>query len=148
MIAVGQRYARIGGAARSGSHARHDLEGDALARQRFDLLAAAPEDERIAALQAQHTFALAGEAHQHFADLILRHGVVLGLLADKDTLGVAADQVEDAVADQPVVQHHVGLLHQPECAEGKQIRIARPCAYQVDLTDRLAAAFLQPPLQQ
>jgi len=40
------------------------------------------------------------------------------------------------VADQPVVKHNVGLLHQAKRAEGQKVGIARPGANQVDLANR------------
>ena len=81
------------------------------------------------------------QANQQFADLLLRHGVVLFHLTDIDALGVPAHEIEDAVADEPVVQHHVGLLHQAKCTKCQQVRIARPGTHQIHLTARWFVAF-------
>ena len=54
VVAVGERNAGVGRGADRRRHARAHLEGDAMLGQRLDLLAAAAEQERIAALEAQH----------------------------------------------------------------------------------------------
>ena len=59
--AVGHRDARVGGRRDAGRHTRDDLERDAGGGQRLSLLAAAPEHEGVAALQAHDTAALARE---------------------------------------------------------------------------------------
>ena len=105
----------------------------------LDFLAAAPENERVAALQPQHALPLLRQPHQQLADVLLRQRMIVRLLADIDARRVAADEIQDARTDQPVVEHHVGALHQPQGAEGEQIGIARPGADQIDLADRLAA---------
>ena len=64
--------------------------GMLLFRELFDLLAAAPENEGVAALQAQHALALQRQLDHQVADLLLRQGVIGALLADIDALGVAA----------------------------------------------------------
>ncbi len=139
---MGQRDSRIGRAAAGRGDAGDDLEGDALAGQRLDLLAAASEDEGVAALQPQDPLALPRELDQQRGDLGLGQGVVLGHLADIDALRVAAHQVEDRLADQPVVEHHVGLLHQAQGPEGEQVRIPGAGADEVDLAQRQLALGL------
>ena len=62
VVAVGQRDDGSGGAAGGGGDARDDLERDAGLQQRLDLLAAAAEDQRVAALQPDHALARAGRA--------------------------------------------------------------------------------------
>jgi hypothetical protein len=133
VIAMRQRNAGIGRAPARRRDARTHLERNAMLGELLDLLAAAPEDERIAALEPQHALALFGQRHQHLADFLLRHGMVGAALADIDALGLAADEIEDVVADQPVVEHDIGLLHEPLGAEGEQIGIARPGADEIDL---------------
>ena len=135
VIAMGQRDAGIGRASGGGGDAGADLERNALFGQFFDLLAAAPENEGVAALQAQHALALQGQLDHQVADLLLRQGVIGALLADIDALGVAAHPVHDRGVDQPVVEHHVGFLHQAEGPERQQVRVARPGAHQIDLAD-------------
>jgi hypothetical protein len=136
VVAMRQRNARIRCAAGGRRDARHDLERDAGCRQLVDLLAATPEDEGIAALEPQHTLALAGEAHQQLVDVLLRQGVPAALLADVDHLGVAPHQFQHPRRDQAVVEHHIRLLHQAQGTEGQQVRITRPAADQVHLALR------------
>ena len=62
VIAMRERNARVRGAACRGSDARHDFEANACSRERFELFAAAAEDERIAAFQPAHALALAARA--------------------------------------------------------------------------------------
>ena len=52
-----------------GGDPRNDAEGDAGAGERQRFLAAAPEHERIAALEAEHAAARARELDQPFADV-------------------------------------------------------------------------------
>ena len=52
VVAVGDRDPRVGGGGDAGGHAGDDLELDPGGAQRLALLAAPPEDERVAALQA------------------------------------------------------------------------------------------------
>ncbi len=89
-----------------------------------------------AALEPQHALAGARQAHQLGVDFVLRHGVLIAALADENTLGVTAHQVEDGRRKQAVVQNHVRLLHQPQGAERQQIRIAGTGADQIDLAWR------------
>ena len=56
------------------------------AMQRF--LAAAPEHERIAALQAAHAFALKRAGDEQFVDFLLRQSMARGFFADENHLGV------------------------------------------------------------
>jgi len=101
--------------------------------QRFDFLAAAAEDEGIAALQTQHALAFLGQAHQHEVDFLLRHRMVVALLADIDAVGVAPAHVENRLRDEAVMHDDVGLLHQAQRAEGQQIGIAGAGAHQIHL---------------
>ena len=48
---------------RSGGNAGDDFKRYARRRERFQFLAAAPEHERVAALEPHHAFARAGMAH-------------------------------------------------------------------------------------
>ena len=67
--------------------------------------------KRIAAFQTQHPLPLTGQLDHQLADVFLAHHVVAGFLADKDALRIAPDKLENTVRHQPVMQHHVRLLH-------------------------------------
>ena len=116
VVAVGDRDARVGGGRDAGGDAGHDLELDPGLAQRFALLAAAAEDERVAALQPHHALAGPRRLDQPLADLLLRHRGHPGLLADVDQLGVLARPVERSRRDQPVVVDRVGVGDQVERA--------------------------------
>jgi len=77
--------------------------------ERLDLLAAAAEDERIAALQAHDAPALARQAHHQRVDLVLAEGVVVLFLADVDALGPGPGEFDERRRDQVVVQDSVRL---------------------------------------
>ena len=70
--AVRERHAGIGRRGERGGDAGHDLERNAGVDERLGLLAAAAEDERIAALEADDGFALAREADERALDVALR----------------------------------------------------------------------------
>ena len=133
IIAVGQRDAGIRRATARGRHAGHDLKRDIMRREQLDLLAAAPEDKRIATLQAQHAPALPGQLHQQLIDLPLRQRVLIARLANIDALGVFMRELDDPGRDQAIIEHHIGLLHQTQGPEGQQVRVTRPAPHQIDL---------------
>ncbi len=70
MIPMRQRDSRIGGNTRRRRDAGHDLERNIPARQRFDFLAAASENKRIAAFQPYHPFALPRESPPRARDAL------------------------------------------------------------------------------
>ncbi len=65
--------------------------GNAVGRQHLQFLAAAAEDEGVAALEPHHLPARARQLHEQGVDVVLRHAVVVALLADIDALGIVAD---------------------------------------------------------
>ena len=136
VVAVGQRDAGVGAGPAGGGDAGHHLEGHAGLEQLLELLAATPEDERVAALQAHHLAALPGQAHQQPVDLFLGQGVVAGLLADVDHLGAAAGKLQHAIAHQVIDHQRVGLPDQAGGAQGEQLRVAGAGADQGDPAHR------------
>ncbi len=107
--------------------------------QQLELLAAAPEHERVTALEPRHALAGARQLQQQLVDPLLL-AALAGLLADENALGVAPRALEHRLPDQAVVENHVRLLQQLQCAQGQQVRIAGPGADQVDLAELRAAA--------
>ena len=106
---MGDRDAGIGEAADAGADAGHDAEGNAGRHQRHRLLAAAPEDERIAALEPQHPPALARQLDQAKRDVGLAGRRLAAALAGIFEHGAGPCQREHARADQRVVDDDVGL---------------------------------------
>ena len=117
--------AQLAAAPRAAVHAGDDLDRDAVTAQIGQLLAAAAEDERVAALEADHALSGAGVAEKDLVDLVLPDAVLALALADIDPVGVAAHAVENALAQQRVMHHHIGILHQPQGLDRQQVRVAR-----------------------
>ena len=132
VITMRERNAGVCGASCGSGYARHDFEAHAGSRERFELLAAAAEDERIAALEPAHALALLRELHEQRVDLVLRHLRVAGRLADVDALSVAPREIEDLGRHEPVVQNHVCILQRSQRAQRQQPRIAGTGADQHD----------------
>ena len=129
---MGDGDPRVGGRRDAGGDPRHDLELDPGRAQRFALLAAAAEDERVAALEPHDALARRGRLDQPLADLLLRHRGHAGLLADVDQLGVSRAPVERARRDQAVVEDRVGDGDQLQRSRRHQPRVAGPGPDQVD----------------
>ena len=77
---------------------------------------------------------------QEGVDLGLAHEMAGALLADIDQLGRRVGQRQDARADQPVVDHDLGLAQQARGLEGQQLGIAGAGSDQID--DAGAAALV------
>jgi hypothetical protein len=119
-VAMGDRDAGVRRRRDPGRDAGHDLEGNARLPQRQRLLAAAPEHERIATLQAHNVLAGAGVLDQEAGGLLLRELRALPLLADVDALGPHRRPGHRRRRDQAVVEDHVGPRHELERAAGHQ----------------------------
>ena len=130
VVAVGERDAGVGGRAQCGGDAGHHFKRNARFAQGFQFLAAAPEHERVAALEPHHAFARTGMAHQQEVGFLLRHAAAAGALAHADFVGIAPHQIQHRIRHQRVVQHHVGFLNALQAFEREQPGIARPRAHQ------------------
>ena len=62
--------------------------------------------------------------------------MVFWLLADINALRFTPHQVHHVLVGEPVVEHDIGLLHEPKGAEGQKIGIAGPRADEIDLAAR------------
>ena len=92
--------------------------------QPFGLFAAAPEDERIAALQAHHAFAGARLRNHHLLDQGLRRAAAAAALADPHDAGRLAGAPQDLRADQIVDQQHARGTDRAQRFQGQQFGIA------------------------
>ena len=119
------------GAAIALGDTRHHLEPDARVAARLGLLAAAPEHERVAALQAHHFQPGLAALDQQLVDLLLRHGRGARRLADVDELRATRREVEQHARCQPVVDNHVGAPEQLLAASRQQTGITRAGADEV-----------------
>src|SRR5690606_14169161 len=122
--AVGEWEARLGGASRRRGDARDDLAIDARFARRVKLLAPAPENEGVAALQANHLFAGARLAYEQIVDLVLPHRVTAALFSDADPFHFRRDQGEHVIADEAVMNDQIGAAEQPRGAQRPQAGIA------------------------
>ena len=102
--------------------------------ERFGLLPAASEHERIAAFEPDHGQAAARAVDQHGADFVLLVRVRRLFLADVDALGVRRGEVEQGVGREVVVEDDVGLLEDAAALDRDQFGVARAGADQVDLS--------------
>ena len=105
----------------------HDVERDAGALEREHLLAAAAEDERIAALQPHDAPPAARRADHDAVNRLLRHRLAPGALADEEPLRLPR-VAQDPVVDERVVQHEIGRAQPRERLARQQRRIAGPGA--------------------
>ena len=104
----------------------HDLEWHAGLGQRQGLLATAPEDERVAALQADDVQAALPVENEPPGDLFLLELVA----ADQDR--VRRSLRDKLGGDEPVVDEHVARPEEIEPARRDQARVARAGADEVD----------------
>ena len=130
---MGERDPRIGGNGDGGGHAGDDLEWDARLPEDLSLLAAAAEDERVAAFEAGHDVPPPGLLDEAPVDLLLGEGVIGPLFAGVDPAGLLSGMEEDLRADQMVIEDHIRLPDALRPAEGDQPRIARPGADDINL---------------
>ena len=91
---------------------------------------AAPEDERIAALQPQHALAFARQRNQRARNIALLAGAFAGALAGIDELRARPRQLQQRLVDQRVVENDVGAGDGVQSQRRDQARIARSRACQ------------------
>ena len=91
-------------------------------RERF--LPAAPEHKRVAAFQSHHPATLPGKVHQYGRDHLLGRCPARAL-ADVDAFDTFRDQRQHPVADQGVVDDHIGAGQLPGRPQRQQVRVAR-----------------------
>ncbi len=127
-----QRNAQARHATRRGGDAGHDLEGNAVRREALRLLAAAAEDEGIAALEADDVAAAAGELDEQSVDLVLRHRMRVRRLAHEDPHRSRRDELENVLRDEAVVDDDLRLGEEPLCLEGHELGVAGTGSDQMD----------------
>ena len=132
--AVGHGNAGIGEAADRGGYAGHDAERHVGRDKREGLFATAPEQERIAALQAQDAFSLACQGDQAGGDIGLLWRWFAAAFTGIDQLGARRRERQNLVADERVVDHDIRRLQGMQRAHGQQGRITRPGPHEPDPT--------------
>src|ERR1051326_6611401 len=122
--AGGAGDAGVRGAGDGRGDARHDLEGDAGGGELLRLFAAAAEDERIAALEADDALPILRLGHEQRVDLVLRQRVRAGALADVDDLRRLREARHDLARHERVGGDEVGAGDQLRGAHGEKAGIA------------------------
>jgi hypothetical protein len=89
-----------------------------------ELLAAAAVHERVAALETHDILAALRMFDQQRVDLFLRGTAAADELADVETRGIAAREVEHLGRHQPVVNDHVGFLQRAQALQGHEPGVA------------------------
>ncbi len=112
-----------------GAHARHDVHRDAGGAQREDFLAAAPEHEGVAALEADDVLSAPRAANHQPMDRVLADGMAVVALADVEPLR-ATRQLDDGGRHERVVEHEIGAAQDRQRPARQQPGIARPRAHQ------------------
>ena len=93
--------------------------------------AAAPEDVRVAALEADDGFALAPELDEELIGFLLGQRVVCRPLADVNPFAVRRHVLEQGGIHKGVVHDGVALGQHPPALEGQQLGIAAAAANQI-----------------
>src|SRR6185503_17632403 len=86
---------------------RYDLPLNARVGERFGLFAAAPEDERVAALEPRHYLASARLPDKYVVDFRLRDGRLVGAFARVDHLRAAPRVSQHFWVDKVIVNYNV-----------------------------------------
>jgi len=100
--------------------------------QGLRLFTAAPENEGIAALQAQHAFAGLGKIHQLQGYIALFRGWFATTFARIDQLSVCICPVQNRGANKGVIHNHIRLTQGIQGVQSQQARIAWACTTQPD----------------
>ena len=130
-VAMGRGNARIAKAADTRAHPRNHAERDTGRDQVERFLAAATENERVAAFKTQHPFAAAGELDKAHGNRALLGARLAAPLAGIDPLG-AGRKFQNALIHQRVINNDIGLLERIQSVHRQQARIARAGADQPD----------------
>ena len=150
MVAMGQRHVDRRRRGEPGGDAVDDLDLEAERAQVRDFLAAAPEHERIAALEANDALAAHRLGRHQALDEGLRRARAAAALADLDDARRAARVAEHAGADEVVDEQHRGLANRrgspsPSAAPGRRGR-RRPGGCGGSVRSRLMGSPRREPL--
>lgn len=113
-----------------------DAKRNAGIRESQSLLAAATEDEGIAAFEPQHPLALAGELDQTLADVPLSRGGFASALAGEFQRGPVAGKRQYGRVDEGVVDDGIGRREGVHRMDREQAGIARAGADEPDRAGR------------
>ena len=123
--AMRHRDARIGRNADRRGHAWQHLEGDAACKEYERLLAAAPKDKWIAALETNNRLPLIRLVREEHVDVFLPHRMFAGLLSDIDALCLSGHIGENTLIRKMIVDDDIRILQAVHCANRQKARITR-----------------------
>ncbi len=107
-----------------------DAEGNARLCEGQSLLAATPEDERIAALEAQDALPLASKCHQALADVALKRRRLAAALSCVFEADALARQGKNSGVDEGVIDDDIRRREPIEGMNRQEPRVARPGAHE------------------
>src|SRR5438067_3618145 len=113
--AKGERQPEGSGDAQARGDSGYHLDSDAGGLQCGELFATAAEDERITTLESHDRFAGAREADHQLLDEALRRRSAAAALADAHD--ASAGEMEAALIDQLIDEHHARLAERAHCGE-------------------------------
>jgi hypothetical protein len=122
---VREREHRFGSAAERGRDAGDDFDGKPCCANRLDLLAAAPENERVTALEPHDDTTRLHMRYDERIDAILRDRVAIALLGDRDALRRDGRVIQHTRIDETVVNDDVGAAKRLDRPNSEQAGVAR-----------------------
>src|ERR1017187_9004148 len=138
------RQRNLGGRGRtqSRSHARNNLERNVALAPGFYLTPRSTEDQRIATLQPDNAQSGGRQRDHQTVDLTLQNLLFSAALANVVNLGGWRNQFQDLGRDQVVVQNRFGSSQQSKRLQCQQLRVTRPCAYQINSSIDASSLFV------
>jgi len=122
--ALGEGHPCRCGRGLGGANPGDDLEGQPGVCQDPGLLAAAPEDERIAALEPDHPLTRASQPYQEGVNRLLGDALPAAAFAHGDDPGLGWIKGLEGRIQQGICQDHLGRLESPQASEGQIVRMS------------------------
>ena len=132
VIPVSHRYPCICRYGKSAGDTRHDLVRYPVFLKKLKFLAAASEDERVTALEADHVKTLLGLLEQKLVDLALLHGVKARPLANVYLFGIFRYERENTAADECVIHYDISRLYDVSGLQRQEPVVSRACSDKPD----------------
>ena len=132
VLAVGQRQAGFRRATERSRDARNDGRRNPGRTQSLQFLAAAAENEGIAALEPDDLTSGARRRDQMPVDRLLADAGMTSALADIDRSASGRANARISGSTRSSMENDIGRLQQTQCAHSQEIGIARPGADQID----------------
>ena len=133
--AMGDRDAPGGEATDRRGHARDHRAGHACPGERHRLLASAPEDVRVTALEAHDAPAGTAVLDEGGVRLVLGHALVVWGLSRVQQEGVRARLLQEFRCGQPVEHDHVGAAERLHARDRDEAGVTRAGADEPDVTE-------------